>query len=105
MKMGNNIMGFLGLCRKAGFLLYGHDTVKESIVKNKAFLVILSSDSSQRLKDEITSLACADGRNVKVINSSFTMNDFAVCTGKKSGVFSVTDNGFAKRMEIMFGEA
>jgi ribosomal protein L7Ae-like RNA K-turn-binding protein len=37
------IMGFLGLSRRAGKLSCGHDAVIESIVKDKAELVILAS--------------------------------------------------------------
>ena len=43
-------MGFLGICRKAGKLLCGHDVVKESIISSGAQLVMLSSDASERLE-------------------------------------------------------
>ena len=43
-------MGFLGICRKAGKLLCGHDVVKESIISSGAQLIMLSSDASERLE-------------------------------------------------------
>ena len=47
------IMNFLGLSRKAGKLQIGHDSVIESIVKDKSELLILASDASEKLKNEI----------------------------------------------------
>lgn len=97
------IMGFLGICRRAGRLLIGHDAVKESIVKGNAALVITSSDASERLCREIERLT--DGKGVKVINAPFSSDDFYSGIGKKASVFSITDEGFANKTELMFGEA
>ncbi len=96
------IMGFLGLCRKAGKLLIGHDAVKESIVKNKAVLVLLSADASDRLKQEAKNLV--SDKNIKLIITPFSSDDFYSGIGKKSSIFSVTDKGFANKTELMFGE-
>ena len=46
-------MNFLGICRKAGKLACGHDAVKETIVKSKSQLIIMSSDASERLEREM----------------------------------------------------
>ena len=43
-----DIMNFLGLSTRAGKLQIGHDSVIESIVKDKSELLILSSDASER---------------------------------------------------------
>ncbi len=77
----------------------GHDTVKEAVVKRKAKLVLFTSDSSQRLRDEITSLC-----KCKCITMDFTMEEFSSGVGKKSAVFAVTDDGFAAKFILMFGE-
>ncbi len=99
------IMGFLGLSRRAGKLLCGHDAVIESIVKDKAELIILSSDASERLKNEIKHAASYGDRNIPVIESQLLMQDFYQGVGKKSAVFSVTDKSFKEKLETMFGEA
>ena len=70
------IMGFLGLSRRAGKLSCGHDAVIESIVKDKAELIILSSDASERLKNEIKHAASYGNRNIPVIESQLLMQDF-----------------------------
>ena len=97
-------MGFLGICRKANKLLCGHDVVKESIVKSKAELVMLSADASERLEREIRHACTYNGKNIPVIRTSCTMEDFAAGIGKKSAVFSVLDTGFATKILQKFGE-
>ena len=99
------IMGFLGLSRRAGKLSCGHDAVIESIVKDKAELIILSSDASERLKNEIKHAATYGNRNILVIESQFLMEDYYNGIGKKSAVFSVTDKSFKEKLKTMFGEA
>ena len=99
------IMGFLGLARRAGKLCCGHDAVIESIVKDKAELVILAHDASERLKNEIKHAANYDNKNIDVIECEFLMQDFFSGIGKKSAVFSVTDKSFKEKLKTMFGEA
>ena len=99
------IMGFLGLSRRAGKLSCGHDAVIESIVKDKAELIILSSDASERLKNEIKHAATYGNRNIPFIESQFLMVDYYNGIGKKSAVFSVTDKSFKEKLKTMFGEA
>ncbi len=103
--MQNKILSFLGLARKAGKLIYGHDTVIESIVTEKAKLIILSSDASERLKNEIKHAATYGEKNIMVIESEFLMEEFALSLGKKAAVFSITDQSFAEKIKSMFGEA
>lgn len=98
-------MGFLGLCRKAGYLLYGHDTVKSTVISRKAKLVILASDASDRLKDEMKSLSSSEGRAIPVVEVPYTKQDFFEGIGKNAGVFSVTEQGFSDKLKTMFGEA
>ncbi len=97
-------MGFLGICRRAGFLLCGHDVVKESVVSGKAQLVMLSSDASERLVEEAKRLCSADGRNIPILRTVCTMEDFYKALGKKSAIFSVTDTGFSTTILTKYRE-
>ncbi len=103
MKM-KEIMGFLGICRKAGKLLCGHDVVKESIISSDAQLVILSSDASERLEREMRHACTYNGKNIPVLRTDFKMEDFYANVGRKSAVFSITDTGFATKLLQKFGE-
>jgi ribosomal protein L7Ae-like RNA K-turn-binding protein len=97
-------MGFLGICRKAGKLLCGHDVVKESINSSSAQLVFLSADASDRLEKEMRYLCTCNGKNIPLFRTQCTMEEFGISLGKKSAVFSVTDTGFATKILQKFGE-
>ncbi len=97
-------MGFLGICRKAGKLLCGHDVVKDSVVKNKAQLVFLSADASERLEREMQYLCTDKGKDIPVVRTTLQMSEFAIGIGKKSAVFSVTDFGFSQKLLQKFRE-
>ncbi len=98
------ILGFLGICRRAGKLNCGHDVVKDSIIKKKAKLVFLAQDASERLEKEMNFLCADKGRNIPVVRTTLTMTDFFQGIGKKSGVFSVTDSQFSTKILQKFGE-
>lgn len=88
-------LSLLGLCRKAGMLLPGHDIVFDAVRTGKAKLVLLTSDASQRHEKELKAAGYA-GVTVRV---GITSDDIAPSVGKKSCVFAVTDSGFAKAIE------
>jgi ribosomal protein L7Ae-like RNA K-turn-binding protein len=92
------LLSLLGMCRKAGKLGCGHDSVIGSIRSRSAYLCLLSSDSSQRLRLEAEREANFEGRNIPVRVLHSTMEDIRCATGLKSAVLSVNDEGFAKTM-------
>lgn len=100
----NEVMAFLGLCRKAGKLACGHDAVKETVIKSKAQLVFLACDASERMEREMLHACSYNGKNIPLVRTKYKMADFAAGIGKGSGVFSVTDTGFATKLNQKFGE-
>lgn len=92
--MNDSALSLLGLCRKAGKLSLGHDACKLALKAGSASLCVICSDASQRLNDEITSLAQNAG--VKIFDVSYTMLDIKNATSFKAAVFTVDDEGFAK---------
>ncbi len=99
-----DVLNFLGICRKAQRLCCGHDAVKESLQGSKARLVFLSSDASQRLEKEMNYLCTKGKEPVPLVRTDFTMAEFQTGIGKSSAVFSVTDRGFAAKIQEKFGE-
>lgn len=87
--MTDKFYNSLGLCRRAKHLSIGHDDVKNAVRGSKAELVILTSDASQRLENEMRNLS----DRVDIIRTDATMSDMQVRVGKRSGVFAVTDKG------------
>lgn len=94
METHSRVKSFLGLCRKAGKLQSGHDAVKVSIKQGKARLIILSCDASERLQREMERLA----GDINIIRIKLTMDDIASATGKRAGVISINDEGFALKL-------
>jgi ribosomal protein L7Ae-like RNA K-turn-binding protein len=66
--------------------------VKTSVKQRKSELIILTSDASERLFDEMSTLT--DGKNILRLN--LTMEDISAAIGKRSGVLSINDEGFAR---------
>lgn len=97
-------LNFLGLTRRAGKLIAGHDAVKESIIKSKAKIVLVASDASERLKNEFSYACGGDKKKIPIVFTPFTMQDFGSAIGKNSAVYSVSDTSFAQKIEILFEE-
>ena len=78
--MPGNILFALSLCRKAGALVMGFDSVKDSVGKGKAQLVLCAF--------------CEDW--VEVADLPETQFALAQISKKPTGVFAVTDPELAK---------
>lgn len=94
--MNDKFLSLLGMARRSGKLSTGHDAVISSVVKNKAKLVILSSEGSDRLKREITHACSYGGKNIPVLFTEYTTGELSKSIGIKAAVISVDDEGFAK---------
>ena len=92
------LLSLLGMCRRANRLSCGHDAAIGSVRSKNAELCLLSSDSSQRLRNEIEREAAFGGRNIPVRVLSSTIDEIGKATGLKSAVVTVNDEGFAKTM-------
>lgn len=96
--MNNDVKGLLGLCRRAGKTVIGHDACVSSLKKRKAELAFTCSDSSVRLKKEILDECSFDNRNIKYIDAPFTMEELSFAIGTKAGVIVIEDRGFANKI-------
>jgi ribosomal protein L7Ae-like RNA K-turn-binding protein len=92
--MTNKICGTLGLCRRAGKLAMGYDSVAESLQKRKSALVILASDASAKTEKNIRFLA--EQSNVAVKKLELTAMELGSAIGKSCVCLSVEDKGFGK---------
>lgn len=96
--MNNNINGLLGLCRKANKMAIGHDAVITSIKQGKSHLAITCLDASNRLKREVSDECSFNNRSIKYVDAPFTMAELGLAMGKKVGVISIDDEGFANKL-------
>ena len=94
--MNDKFLSLLGMARRSGKLSTGHDAVISSVVKNRAQLVIVSSEGSERLKKEISHACTYGGKNIPVLFTHYTTGELSKAIGIKAAVISVDDEGFAK---------
>ncbi len=87
-----DVLQYLGLARRAGKLMIGHDAALLSVRKGTASLVILTEDASPRHKRELEAAGFSDRTAVIPYN----MTDTGAATGKKSCIYALEDEGFAK---------
>lgn len=94
------LLGALGMCRKAGKLVRGFDAVEESVMKGKAWLVLLASDLSPKTARRAQEF-CED--LVPCRRMPLTQTDLLDVAHKPTGVFAVADENFAKLCEKHLG--
>lgn len=90
------LLSVLGLCRKAGKIKYGFDSVKNALIKNEVRLIVFASDISEKTKEKTERLAAA--QNIKTVDAQFTMSELAHALGleKNTAIAAICDKGFAK---------
>lgn len=87
-----DVLNYLGLARRAGKLVIGHDAVFLSVRQGRASLVLLTEDASPRHKRELD----AAGFSEKSVYIPFSMTQAGIATGKKSCIYALEDEGFSK---------
>ena len=96
--MNNKILNLLGFAAKSGSLKYGFEMSVEAMKKGICQLVIVADDVSQKTKKEIDFFA--QKTNVKhILPKGVTMDSLTKAVGKKCGIVSVNDKGFANAIE------
>lgn len=91
----NKTLSTMGLARRAGKLLIGHDVVMLSVRQGRVQTVILTSDASPRHKRELE----AAGFEGKILILEESMEEAGYALGKKSCIFAIEDEGFTKAIE------
>ncbi|MGN0604065.1 MAG: L7Ae/L30e/S12e/Gadd45 family ribosomal protein [Oscillospiraceae bacterium] len=100
--MENKLFGLLSICRKSGRMAMGFDMSKEAAEKGRAELIILASDISPKTEKEVRFFS--DKHSVKTVKTNFTIDDFFHGIGKKVGIITVCDKGFAQKAQSLIGE-
>ncbi|MCR4616162.1 MAG: ribosomal L7Ae/L30e/S12e/Gadd45 family protein [Clostridiales bacterium] len=95
--MNDRFLSMMGLCRKAGKLIIGHDACITSIISGRAKICMLCTDASERLKNEFKKAACYGDRNLPLAYIEYSMDDVRNILGFRAGVFTVEDEGFSKK--------
>ena len=96
------ILGFLGLCRKAGKLVLGFDMVVETMKKGTADSVLLSGDCSERTARNIKRIAEETGTEILIL--PLTIDEIGFAVAKRAGVLAVCDSGFSKKIKELLDD-
>ena len=91
----DKFLSLLGMCRRAGRLQWGHDTCLSALRSGSAELCLLAVDASERLRRDMHFAAPDETR---VVDTTYTMQQFETAVGLHAGVLSTADAGFAKEL-------
>ena len=97
--MNDRLLSFLGLCKRAGYLIPGSDTVVRAMKDKKALLVLTADDFSDNSLKTIEKAAEQTATPLRKLGRSKEELSFAL--GKHCGVICVTDRGFADKILTM----
>lgn len=92
----NNIYGLLGLARRAGKISFGTESSKDVIIKQKAKLVIIANDCSDRTKKNFE-MECEKAKvEVRIYG---TIEELSKSIGQENkAVIAIIDKNFAKEL-------
>lgn len=80
----------------------GFDSAEKSVNEGKSCAVLLASDVSEKTAKEVRFFS--EKKNVPVYGADYTMDDLFLSVGKKTGVVSVNDKGFADKLSALITE-
>lgn len=99
----DRLLSFLGLCKRAGYLISGAETVTKAINEDKALLVLYASDASANSLKNVLKTAQLKNTPARVLDRSKEELSFAL--GKHCGIVGITDRGFADKIQSMIEES
>ena len=90
------ILSLLGFAKKAGKLVTGTNAVLRSILYGDAYLVIITDDAGNSVKDKFKRICLENDVKLYVLGNS---SDLERATGEKNKViYSVTETGFSNKL-------
>lgn len=100
--MNDRLLSFLGLCKRAGYLISGADTVVRTMKEGKARLTLMADDFSDNSRKNVEKAAKESKTPLRTLHRSKEELSFAL--GKHCGVVCVTDKGFADKILTLMNE-
>ena len=98
MDRNDRLVGFLGLCRRAGVVTPGFDAAMEKVKAGAAQLVLLAEDCSPKTKKEAEYFC---GRRVPVLTLPVEMDSMVHIFKKRVAVLAVSDTNFAAKLRTL----
>lgn len=98
----DRLLSFLGLCRRAGCLIYGAETVQKSLREGKTLLALAAGDVSRHSLSDTEFTAHRCGAPFRTLPCR--ADELSAAIGKTCGIVGVTDRGFADKILTMTAE-
>ncbi len=95
--MNDGFLSALGLCKRAGRLVFGFETVKNAMQRGEATVVFSATDLSAKTAKELAFLC--ETYEVEHISTKYDMRTLGGGIGKLTGIIAVTDEGFTKLLK------
>lgn len=93
----NKFLNFLGLAKRSGNILEGYNKCEEALGKKNIYLIILSTDISERTKERF--LKYCEKFNIPYI-INFTKNELGYSVGKDElNIIGITDINMANKLK------
>ena len=97
----DRLLSFLGLCKRAGYLISGDDTVTKAARDGKALLILTAADLSANSAGDLS--FAAERYGVRLIQLKCSKDELSFALGKHCGIVGVTDKGFADKLLTLIG--
>ena len=105
MAADEKLFGLLTVCRRAGRMEMGFDSVKEAVMQHKAYLILEACDISPKTEKEIAFAAEKIESKADIVRIDADKAAVGEKLGKPAAVMAVCDKGFAgKAKEILSAE-
>ncbi len=98
----DRLLSFLGLCKRAGRLISGAETVTRAITEHKAVLVLYASDVSDNSLKGVQRAAHAEG--IPAYRLPRSKEELSFALGKHCAIICTTDAGFAEKITELMKE-
>ena len=92
----DRLLSFLGLCKRAGYLISGAQTVTKAVNEGKALLVLYASDISENSIKGVRK--AAEIKSMPIRAAGRSKDELSLALGKHCGIVCVTDKGFADKI-------
>jgi len=92
----NKFLSFLGICRRAGKMTLGFDSVLKSVAEKESCLILLASDIAKNTEKNLNEKLSQS--TVKVIKLPYGKEELYRSVGKPVGIISINDKGFADKI-------
>lgn len=96
-KNNRQLLGLLGLCRRAGRLKTGFDAAVEAAKSGEARLIVTARDLSAKSRKELAFKTQNSG--AEIISAPVDIEDIARILNRRAGILAVADEGFARAVK------